>query len=70
MKGIDFAFDAFGQWSEHDRSKMKWKMKVGIEWRLSMASQPKIGSQLTTFTSFPPFPFTISLFCSTTTPLG
>jgi hypothetical protein len=23
MRGICFAFDAFGQWSEHDRSKMK-----------------------------------------------
>jgi hypothetical protein len=23
MKGICFTFDAFGQWSEHDRSKMK-----------------------------------------------
>jgi hypothetical protein len=31
MKRICFAFDAFGQWGEHDRSKMKWRMKVGIE---------------------------------------
>jgi hypothetical protein len=31
MKGIWFTFDAFGQLSEHDRSKMKWRMKVGIE---------------------------------------
>jgi hypothetical protein len=43
MKGIGFAFDAFGQWSDHDRSKMKWRMKVGIEWRPSMAGRPKIG---------------------------
>jgi hypothetical protein len=35
MKEIWFAFDAY-------RSKMKWKMKVGIEWRPSMAGQPKI----------------------------
>jgi hypothetical protein len=40
MKGIGFAFDAFGQWSEHDMRKMKWRMKVGIEWRPSMAGRP------------------------------
>jgi hypothetical protein len=39
MKGICFTFDAFGQRSEHDRSKMKWRMKVGIEWRPSMAGR-------------------------------
>jgi hypothetical protein len=49
MKGIGFAFDAFGQWSEHDRSKMKWTMKVEIEWRPSIAGQPKIGGQPATF---------------------
>jgi hypothetical protein len=38
MKEIGFAFDAFGQWSEHDRSKMKWRMKVGIEWRPNFVS--------------------------------
>jgi hypothetical protein len=27
MKVICFTFDAFGQWSEHDRSKMEWRMK-------------------------------------------
>jgi hypothetical protein len=63
MKGIGFTFDAFGQWSEHDRSKMKWRMKVGIEWRPSLAGHPPSPS-------FPPFPSTISLFSSTTTPLG
>jgi hypothetical protein len=52
MKEIGFAFDAFGQWSEHDRSKMKWKMKVGIEWRPSMAGQPK--TLLPPFLLFPP----------------
>jgi hypothetical protein len=31
MKGIGFAFDAFGQWSENERNKMKWRIKVGIE---------------------------------------
>jgi hypothetical protein len=42
MKGICFTFDAFGQWSEYDRRKMKWRMKVGIEWRPSMAGWPKL----------------------------
>jgi hypothetical protein len=45
MKGIGFAFHAIGQWSEHDRSKIKWRMKVRIEWWPSMASQPKIGGR-------------------------
>jgi UDP-N-acetyl-D-mannosaminuronic acid transferase (WecB/TagA/CpsF family) len=57
MKGICFTFDAFGQWSEHDRSKMKWMMKVGIEWRPSMAGRPKIIGRPATFSllsSFPP----------------
>jgi hypothetical protein len=49
MKGICFTFDAFGQWSEHDKSKMKWWMKVGIEWRSSMADRSKIGGWLATF---------------------
>jgi hypothetical protein len=31
MKGIFFTFDAFGQWSEHDRSKIEWMIKVGID---------------------------------------
>jgi hypothetical protein len=30
MKGICFTFDAFVQWSEHERSKKKWMMTVGI----------------------------------------
>jgi hypothetical protein len=42
MKGIGFAFYAVGQWSEHERNKMKWRMIVGIEWRPSMAGRPKI----------------------------
>jgi hypothetical protein len=70
MKRICFTFDAFGQWSEHDRSKMKWRMKVGIEWRPSMAGQPKMVAGRPLSPSFPPFPSTISLFSSTTTPLG
>jgi hypothetical protein len=44
MKRIWFTFDAFGQWSEHDKSKMKWRMKVEVEQRPSMADRPKIGS--------------------------
>jgi hypothetical protein len=49
MKGICFTFDAFGEWSEHDRSKMNWRIKVGIEWRPSKAGRPKIGGWLATF---------------------
>jgi hypothetical protein len=56
MKEICFMFDAFGQWSEHDRSKMKWRMKVGIEWRPSMADQPKIGGWSATFSLLSSFP--------------
>jgi hypothetical protein len=70
MKGICFTFDAFGQWSEHDRSKMKWRIKVRIEWRPSMASRPKIGVDRPPSPSFLPFPSTIYLFSSSTTPLG
>jgi hypothetical protein len=54
MKGIGFAFDAFGQWSEHERNKMKWRMKVGIEWRPSIASGPNIGGRLATFSLLSP----------------
>jgi hypothetical protein len=49
MEGICFTFDAFGLWSEHDRSKMKWWMKVGIEWRPNMAGRPMIGGRPDTF---------------------
>jgi hypothetical protein len=31
MKGICFTFDAFGQWSEHYKGKMKWRMKLRVE---------------------------------------
>jgi hypothetical protein len=33
MKGKCLAFDAFGQWFEHEGNKMKWMEKVGGEWR-------------------------------------
>jgi hypothetical protein len=56
MKGIGFAFDAFVQWSEHDRSRMKWRMKVRIEWRPSMAGRPKLGVQPATFSLHSSFP--------------
>jgi hypothetical protein len=56
MKGICFTFDAFGQWSEDDRSKMKWRMKVRVEWRPSMAGQPKIGGRPATFSLLSSFP--------------
>jgi hypothetical protein len=45
MKGIGLTFDAFVQWSEHDRSDMKWRMKVGTDWRPSMVAQPKNAGQ-------------------------
>jgi hypothetical protein len=54
MKEIGFAFNAFGKWSEHDRSKIKWRMKVGIEWRPSMIGRPKIGGQLAVFSFLSP----------------
>jgi hypothetical protein len=52
MKGIGFAFDASGQWSEHDRSQMK----VGIEWRPSMVGRSKIGGWPATFLLLSSFP--------------
>jgi hypothetical protein len=55
MKGIYFTFDAFGQWSEHDKSKIKWRMKVSVEWRPSMAGRPNIGGRPATFSLFSSF---------------
>jgi hypothetical protein len=49
-------YDTFGQWSEHDRSNMKWRMKVMVECRPSMAGRPKIGSQPATFSLLSTFP--------------
>jgi hypothetical protein len=54
MKGICFTFDAFGQWSEHDRSKMKWRIKVGIESWPNMDGRPKIGDWPATFSLLSP----------------
>jgi hypothetical protein len=54
MKGILFTFDAFGQWSEYDRSKMKWRMNIGIEWRPSMTGWPLIGGRPATFSLLSP----------------
>jgi hypothetical protein len=56
MKGICFTFDAFSQWSEQDRSKMEWRMKVENEWRPSMVGQPKIDVRSTTFSLLSSFP--------------
>jgi hypothetical protein len=70
MKGIGFAFDAFGQRSKHDRSKIKWRMKVGIEWRPSMAGRPKVGGRPATFSLLSSFPLHYLPLSSTTTPLG
>jgi hypothetical protein len=33
MKGNCLAFDAFGQWFEHEGNKMMWTEKVEGEWR-------------------------------------
>jgi hypothetical protein len=56
MKGICLTFYAFGQWSEHDRRKMKWRMKVGIEWRSNMSGRPKISGRPATFSLLSSFP--------------
>jgi hypothetical protein len=56
MKGICFTFDAFGQWSEHYKGKMKWRMKLRVEWRPSMAGRPKIGGRSATFSLFSSYP--------------
>jgi hypothetical protein len=56
MKGICFSFDAFGQWSEYDRHKIKWRMKIGIDWRPRMAGPPKNGGQSATFSLLSYFP--------------
>jgi hypothetical protein len=69
MKGIGIAFDAFGQWSELERNKMKWRMKVGIERWLSMAGQPKIGGRPDTFSLLSSFPLHYLPLSSSTTPL-
>jgi hypothetical protein len=53
MKGICFTFDAFGQWSEHERNKIWWRMKAGVEWRSSVATQPMIYDWPSTFPLFP-----------------
>jgi hypothetical protein len=70
MKGIWFTFDAFGQWSEHDRSKMKWRMKVGVELSPSWQVSQRLVAGRPPSPSFLPLPSTIYLFSSTTTPLG
>jgi hypothetical protein len=33
---------------------MKWRMKVGIEWKPSMAGRPNIGGRLATFSLLSP----------------
>jgi hypothetical protein len=70
MKGICFTFEGFGQWSEHDRSKMKWRIKVGVEWSQAWPVSPRLVAGRSPSPSFLPFPSTIYLFSSTTTPLG
>jgi hypothetical protein len=58
MKEFSFTFDAFGQWSEYDRSKLEWRMKVGIKWRPSMTGgRPKIVGRPATFSLLSSIPF-------------
>jgi hypothetical protein len=52
MKGICFTFDAFGQWGEYERSKMWCRMKVGVEWRPSVAARQKIYARPATIPLF------------------
>jgi hypothetical protein len=52
MKEICFTFDAFGQWSEQGRSIVCCGMKVGVEWRLSVAARPNIYGRSATFPLF------------------
>jgi hypothetical protein len=66
MKQICLTFDAFGQWSEHEKSKMKWRMKVGIEWRPSMAGRPMIGGRPAIFSLISSFPHAIPDFYAKT----
>jgi hypothetical protein len=70
MKGICFIFDAFGQLSEHDKSKMKWGMKVRLSGDQAWSVAQRLGAGQSRSPSFLPFPSTIYLFSSTTTPLG
>jgi hypothetical protein len=48
MKGNYLAFDAFGQWFEHEGNKMRWMEKVRGEWR------PRLGRP-TTYSLFSHF---------------
>jgi hypothetical protein len=56
MKGICFTFDAFGQWSEHEGNKIWWRMKVGVEWRPSVAAHQRFMAGRPPAPSFPFFP--------------
>jgi hypothetical protein len=47
MKGNCLAFDAFGQWFEHEGNKMRWMKNVGGEWRPRLCQPAKMGGRLT-----------------------
>jgi hypothetical protein len=62
MKENCIAFDAFGQWFEHEVNKMRWMEKVGGGWRPRLARPA-------TYSLFPTFFSTNILFSLTTTTL-
>jgi hypothetical protein len=69
MKGNYLAFDAFGQWFEHEGNKMRWIEKVGGEWRPRLGRPAKMVAGRPPTPSFPTFFSTKILFSSTTTTL-
>jgi hypothetical protein len=67
MKGNCLAFDAFGQWFEHEGNKMRWMEEVGESGGQGLASRPKWVAGRPPTPSFPTFFSTNNLFSSTTT---
>jgi hypothetical protein len=69
MKGNCLAFDAFGQWFEHEGNNMRWMEKVGGEWRPRLGRPAKMGGRSATYSLFLTFFSTNILFSSTTNTL-
>jgi hypothetical protein len=69
MKGNCLAFDAFGQWFELERNKMRMMEKVGGEWRPGLGWLAKMGGWLATNSLFSHFLLHYILFSSITTTL-
>jgi hypothetical protein len=55
MKGNSLAFDAFGQWFEHEGNRIRWMEKVGGEWRPRLGWPIKMGGQPATYSLFSHF---------------